>query len=410
MKNYWFVLDNNVYVSYGDEGMLLYHTVNGELLETREKLFIELIQKAQEKSNLGAFKLSVEQLNDEFVMCFIRQIIMKDMGRLEEVADTDGRPISLLPILNLLSDIRKINSNSERMIGENVMLNLSSLNLFVNSTCSNNCVHCSVYCNQVMCCTKREGAEELPENELKSILDQVKGSSVGKINVLGGNILKYTYLSSLLKIAPEFNIDICYWLHYMHFQEKEVATFIDLLINKCIIVNFPLNRDAFDAMLRYVDSTVAFFYFIVENEEQLAEIDLIIEKCSINSYRILPFFNGINLDLFENNVFHSKTDLFLHVKGFREIFCNEVVNSNFFGTMYILPNGEIKSNLMCDALGNISNMNMMEAVTEEIKGESAWRRVRDKEPCLSCLYKYLCPPISNYELAIGKLNLCLIKR
>lgn len=57
MKNYWFVLDNNVYVSYGDEGMLLYHTVNGELLETREKLFIELIQKAQEKSNLGAFNL-----------------------------------------------------------------------------------------------------------------------------------------------------------------------------------------------------------------------------------------------------------------------------------------------------------------------------------------------------------------
>lgn len=40
---------------------------------------------------------------------------------------------------------------------------------------------------------------------------------------------------------------------------------------------------------------------------------------------------------------------------------------------------------------------------------TAWRRIREEEPCNLCLYQYLCPSPSNYEAVIGKTNLCHVK-
>lgn len=45
---------------------------------------------------------------------------------------------------------------------------------------------------------------------------------------------------------------------------------------------------------------------------------------------------------------------------------------------------------------------------EMIEGHS-WLRIRNQEPCCSCIYQWFCPSPSNYELAIGRSNLCHIK-
>ena len=48
-----------------------------------------------------------------------------------------------------------------------------------------------------------------------------------------------------------------------------------------------------------------------------------------------------------------------------------------------------------------------EAVYKEIRSGNSWRLVRKKiKICQDCLYNQLCPPLSNYEYAIGKNNLC----
>ena len=49
-------------------------------------------------------------------------------------------------------------------------------------------------------------------------------------------------------------------------------------------------------------------------------------------------------------------------------------------------------------------------IRNELKRGTSWRRTRDSLPvCKECLCKYLCPSPSNYELAIGKSNLCHVK-
>lgn len=39
----------------------------------------------------------------------------------------------------------------------------------------------------------------------------------------------------------------------------------------------------------------------------------------------------------------------------------------------------------------------------------SWFNIRNQPPCNSCIYQWLCPPPSNYEIAIGRPNLCHVK-
>jgi len=44
-----------------------------------------------------------------------------------------------------------------------------------------------------------------------------------------------------------------------------------------------------------------------------------------------------------------------------------------------------------------------------LKTGKAWFNTRDRvTPCKDCIYKYLCPSPSNYELTLGRNNLCHI--
>ena len=46
-------------------------------------------------------------------------------------------------------------------------------------------------------------------------------------------------------------------------------------------------------------------------------------------------------------------------------------------------------------------------IYNELRHGNSWRRTRDKQAiCKECIYKYLCPSPSNYEIAIQKPNLC----
>lgn len=57
-----------------------------------------------------------------------------------------------------------------------------------------------------------------------------------------------------------------------------------------------------------------------------------------------------------------------------------------------------------------SEEKISELVFKEMKNGKAWFLTRDKvSPCKDCLFRYLCPSPSNYELVIGKPNLCHVK-
>jgi pseudo-rSAM protein len=91
------------------------------------------------------------------------------------------------------------------------------------------------------------------------------------------------------------------------------------------------------------------------------------------------------------------------------IFRNQTLNSMTFGSLSITSNGNVYSNLNKPKLGNIKEAGLDYFIHREYKNGESWFNIRKEEPCLNCHYQWLCPSPSNYELAIGKPNLCHVK-
>ena len=116
--------------------------------------------------------------------------------------------------------------------------------------------------------------------------------------------------------------------------------------------------------------------------------------------------NGHNIKFFEENVYLSQEDIVTSVISMREIFRNQKLNANNFGSLYIFPNGEIKANINEATIGVLGENEILDVINNELSKNTAWRRVRSSEPCKDCVYQYLCPPPSNYEKVINRPNLC----
>ena len=176
-----------------------------------------------------------------------------------------------------------------------------------------------------------------------------------------------------------------------------------------ILVNFPVKETAFRNTWELVDKEKTTVHFIIENEEQYGLMETMVKEFNIENYKILPVFTGKNLNFFEENVFVDKDALFYKTLSMREIFRNQKLNSNFFGSLTVLPDGTIKANMNAPTLGNIKSDSLMSMIFKEMVENTAWRKVRESQPCSECIYQYICPAPSNYEIAIGRPNLCHIK-
>jgi pseudo-rSAM protein len=401
-NNYWLILKPHIYVDFKEDGILLYNTKDGGCIETREPEAIQLISDIYKSDNLGVVCLDENrqsQLHD-----FVKELMDKQMANIEKIRNEEDKPINLLPILNLQQDVEKLKKRDERLIGENIMNYLLELNIYLNNTCSVKCPNCIEYNRQFNCCTAiaYSSTNNLPIETIQKTFEQIKYSSIGQINILGGNILEYKDMYVLNEISRPF-IDIihCY-IHYFNYKKNNYVDTAKLEL----IVNCPINSSKFNNIWKQIDKEKTTVHFIVENEKQYIEAERYISTFNIENITILPFYTGNNLNFFFENVFLKRDDIFSTVIKMREIFRNQKLNSNFFGTITILPTGEVKANINSEKLGNIQNDKILDIIYKEMNINTAWRKVRNEKPCNSCLYQYLCPPPSNYEHAIGKYNLC----
>jgi len=130
----------------------------------------------------------------------------------------------------------------------------------------------------------------------------------------------------------------------------------------------------------------------------------------IEKYRLNPVYTGKNIRFFEENVFLSKEDILSSSLTIKDFFAHQAINIYDFGKITIMPNGDAYANVNHPTLGNIYMQNIHEIVQNEITDGKSWFRIRNQAPCNDCVYQWLCPSPSNYEIAIGRPNLCHIKQ
>ena len=232
------------------------------------------------------------------------------------------------------------------------------------------------------------------------------------ISISGGNILLH---SDFLKIVSKLNDTPYYKTYYINylnffnnFKKLINLNFIDSIIN--ILVPHEFDEKSFKDLYSIISQKLLANYqftFIIDEFSSYEKTNNIIDELNINQYVIKPYFSGENLGFFKKCVFIKKDDLLnLKIKS-KHIYTNEFINTNNFGKLIIKNNGDIFANINQNSVGNIVDTTIYEAIYKTIKNGKSWRFTRKEvKPCNKCLYKSLCPPISDYEIYMGQYNLC----
>lgn len=174
-----------------------------------------------------------------------------------------------------------------------------------------------------------------------------------------------------------------------------------------IVDNRELFKEAVTNLSADKDSDIG-FSFPISSEQEYEEALQIVENHNIESFTIIPVFNGKNLDFFEKYVFTSQEEIAIPNFCKREIFANQVINSNFFGELTITPDGKVYANINNPSLGTMQDA-LYDLVFNEMDSGRSWRMIRNQGPCPDCLYQWLCPSPSNYEIVMKRPNLCLMR-
>jgi len=238
-----------------------------------------------------------------------------------------------------------------------------------------------------------------------SLIDSCRNGMLNKITFIGdfsnypdyetlfNNIPRLGFPVSLLTLAEDF---LTRPESLISLQNEHIT--ISIVVNNFSIIHEVQNR--IGEQLSKIN-----WIFLVFSEEEYCLINERIDEYDLKFYEIIPIYNQNNLKFFKDNIYLSKNDLSDSKLSKREIFAKMTLNTNFFGKLYIMPDGSVYSNLNFPRIGTLDST-IYDILFKEFTEGKSWLSIRDTEPCSHCVYQWLCPSPSNYELAIGKPNLC----
>ncbi len=411
MKKYWIYLKPFCFVWKKGGIVLLYNSLSGKGKEIKSNNTIDwLIDQLLDLNNLYCIEVTEDHLHNNELSSFISEIKDSDMGNIIPYIPQKRRPVFLVPVLNLQQDINKLRKESERSLGKDIMKNLHEISFFINLNeifygCCINCFNQSVYRD---CVNKGE----LRFSEIKIFLEQIGGSSVSAINIYADNILKYAELEQLVDELDKMHIikTFCFPLRSFPANIDELKFLGSPQFRLKILVDPGFDSQKLDRIFQKlrISGIQCEWSFFVSSKEEFKKVNSVISESDFENTEIKPFLNGKNIKFFQDNIYLTKGDLLNSNLTKREIFAHQVLNTNDFGKLTVLPDRKVYANVNHPPLGLI-NEPVNKMVFNEMDKGTSWRRIRDMEPCCDCVYQWLCPSPSNYELAIGKPNLCHIK-
>jgi pseudo-rSAM protein len=272
---------------------------------------------------------------------------------------------------------------------------------------------------------RNEGNKEetLPLEDIKKLISEVAGSSLFRVNILGGNIFQYPKFKELAELLNALSIIKAFYFNYTDLHDQtDIKKLLlsnwkpghaddDIRWELDVLIFFPIISEKLsDAVSKVNKSGInTKFHFVLQKEEELELAEKVISQFKLSDYTFLPYYNGNNLNFFEDAVFDDRETVLDSRPTQKDIFIRMVINQTTFGKLTVLSNGDIYANVNEPVLGKLGRDSIYDLVYEEVCEGRSWRRRRsDLAPCKECIYQFLCPSTSNYEYALGRNNLCHI--
>ena len=409
MKEYWLILESYVFIWSDSKEVLLYNSLLNKGFAYKVTPHLKsLIKDIENKENLYCISIRDSDLANPFINNFISSLRYNCCADLYAKDKFPNKPFVFIPELNINEEefIGRKNVKKDLLWGMHAVNNLLEVVIYLTGNCDINCDDCNKTSKQILWCNKNK--DVLSTKSLMLLLKQIINSSVQNIKIVGGDILSYPYLNEFISELQKYIITKNIYINYKHITDNNLDMLYTIEKNGFVInilidqLNLIQNDKIFFILNEHSDFK---FIFKITSINEYNDVSLLVDRYGLNA-RIIPFYTGNNLSFFSDFIFQDQEDI-LNTKWHKnDIFANMVVNANDFGRIIISSNGEIFTNLNLPAIGDV-NDNLKRLINNELQSNNSWRRTRNEiEPCKFCLYKFLCPPISNYETAIGRYNLC----
>lgn len=413
---YWLYLHPYVIVTVKKAHAILYNTENHSLFEyPAASPQYQLLKQIAKHTQLYVVSLSSSDITPAIAE-FIQQIRHSFSGDIQEAIPGTTKPIQLKPLLSLQKTLRTLTTGADQprsLADDEITDYLSSITLYLNNSCSQTCPQCAFAYHQTIHCHKAQKAHQLSINALYTLIEQTQNSKLFKLNISGGDILAYSFLQEAMLLFNALPILKDYYLHYLNIQaQSDFYTLFHEGANALVVlVHFPLDIEIFHQQIRILKDQGLFhkvnIRFLIQSQSDIQQAEIIIAQLHCTQYSFIPYYNQANLSFFEENVFITRDSILESKPQMHDIFARSVLNTQEFKKLTLFYDCSVYANMNFRPIGKLGEEHLMEIVYRALHQHPAWTRVRQHVfPCKSCAFQLLCPPISNYDYAIGQYNLC----
>ena len=407
-NTYWLYLGPYTFISEDAGGFFLYNSQSGEGVSfPKSEALNPIVEQLQDFSNLYSVRLTLEDLQADSVFRFVRTVQVFEFGDLIE--GSEPKPVIMPPLLNLQRGVEKLKLHNVSL-SEKVLSHLQEIVIYVNGSCDKDCKGCHTFFKQHLGCTV--SGNELDIHSLKKFLRPIIGTGT-VVTLQGGNVFQYTHLNELLSFLDEAEIPctlVCDWRNlpasWDNFPYKEFP--FKLLVNT--LEDTQQIVDTAKALLR--NDIVQSWEAYVSDMEEFEKMDKLSEELETMdiSLDVKPIYTGDNISFFEENVFTDEETLHSIHRSRQDIFTLQAMNLTDFGKIVLSADGQVYANINQSPIGNMQE-SLSEMLCRELDSNKAWLRTRyHVEPCKDCRFKLICPPLSRLEDAVGRNNLCTLKK
>ena len=416
IPKYWFYVEPYVHLACKSDDCLVYNTLTGRALIYRNEPEIAgLVRRLLSVRNARVIRLNASRLEKGKIATFVKGLRDHFMGDLLDTACSSAKPMQMVHSPKIQKGAERLKREEGRSVGEGELGYLSHVAFYINAECRGKCPGCRAYYKQFPCCTQAgPGRKEMTAEALSSLLRQVQGAPVSRIDILGGDIFLHSELQALVDILKAQGREVVFFLHALHLTEHGAR--MDLLDFEMaryhVIVTPPYSSPRFNAAR---EITAAWdgrttFVFVVQTNADIQQARAMIEASEMNSYALKPYFTGRNASFFHDAVFMELKDILDARPTHREIYANQVLNRLNFGRLTFVHDGKVYANLNNPSLGTWKEDSIRRILYKEMCHGKSWRRTRLRvEPCRRCVLAALCPPLGNYEFALKRNDLCHVK-
>ncbi|RPH32451.1 MAG: hypothetical protein EHM93_09360 [Bacteroidales bacterium] len=291
------------------------------------------------------------------------------------------KPLILYPIINIQRNLRKFKTISSRDQGTDILENLLELSIHF-----------------------KENNSILKIDKIIQLIRDAENSSLKKINIYIDSYSTHKkeveILISFLKTAKiKTYIEINIKDYYSFINDLPVTKSNELFALRVIIADYDFNE-------KIVGEKNVTLKFKMSNEE---EYNYYTSKVS---GRIDCDFE---IDFTKADAAFLRENLFLNEEDIQEIKltkqnydANKTLNRNLFGKLVIKNNTVYSGENSSNAIASLDNdINLKQIIFDSLCRSNDWFLIRNNvKPCKSCVYKNICPPISENEIQLKKYNLC----